>query len=49
MEVIRHNGREVTEVTEKPVYKEFASAGLYILEPAIINDMVGANVWTCRI
>ena len=41
--VIRHNGREVTEVTEKPVYKEFASAGLYILEPAIINDMVGAK------
>ena len=41
--VIRHNGREVTEVSEKPVYKEFASAGLYILEPAIINDMVGAK------
>ena len=41
--VIRRNGREVTEVSEKPVYKEFASAGLYILEPAIINDMVGAK------
>jgi dTDP-glucose pyrophosphorylase len=35
--VVRGDGSQVVSMVEKPVYKEFINAGIYVLSPAILN------------
>lgn len=43
--VVEVDGNAVTGITEKPVYRDFVNAGVYVLEPRILEGLVtGARI-----
>jgi dTDP-glucose pyrophosphorylase len=41
--VIKADGHRITSIEEKPLHKFFVNAGVYVLNPSILNDVDGMN------
>ena len=42
--VVQTDGTQVTSIVEKPVHKFFVNAGIYVIDPSLIN-MVDVNIY----
>ncbi len=41
--VIKSNGNYITEIEEKPIHRFFVNAGIYVLDPSMLNTIDGTD------